>query len=62
MEAPSLLLALVKSPSSWSLQRASEVFNHYWQKHQTGKRGSFFKDSGHGEGIVLKVATACFSL
>ena len=33
------------------------VFNH-----QTGKRGSFFRDSGHGEGIVMKVATACFSL
>lgn len=31
-EAHSLLLALVKSPSSWSLQKASELFNHDWRK------------------------------
>lgn len=29
---------------------------------QTRKRGSFLRDSGHGEGIMMKVATAHFGL
>lgn len=29
---------------------------------QTGKCGFFLRDSGHGEGIAMKVATARFGL